>query len=99
MQIARSNAARTAHQRPGKTSVRIEVEYFMKKIQQVLGHVLQVFMQKTEKPDRHHNSKQSFDGLQHGDAAQAKVPCNQVVFGIHRPEANVYFILAALKTI
>jgi hypothetical protein len=52
-------------------------------MQQMLGNILQVFMQKAQQPYTQHDGKQPLAGFKYGNATQTKMFHDQIFFAIH----------------
>jgi hypothetical protein len=49
----------------------------------MLRHIVDVFVQKTYQPYRHHHGKQALARFQQGNSAQTKMFCEQAFLGVH----------------
>jgi hypothetical protein len=72
-------------------TVRIQMKYPVHETQQMLGDILNVFVQQAQQPYGHDYGKQTLAGFKDGNAAQTKMFRYKVLLGIHGRGQN--FIL------
>ena len=60
--------------------------------QQMLGDILNVFVQQAQQPYGHDYGKQTLAGFKEGNSAQTKMFCDQVLLGIHETRAKLHSI-------
>ena len=78
-------------------AVRVQAKYPVKKTQQMLSDILNVFVQKAQQPYGHHHGKQALAGFKQGNSAQTKMLGNQDSSGYSWDEGKTSFYMSVTR--
>src|SRR5579864_9686254 len=97
MNVVMIHAGRSTHDGPGNMSVRAQMKHSVQKIKQVSGYGLQVLVPQSHQPYSQDQSEEPLACFKQGDAAQAKVFCDQALLVIHWVGDEISILYGTLR--